>query len=122
MLKYNYSNKSNTFSAPSSSALETSPLIPVMSSSSHTVVSPSHSHSDSSSLISSTLYRYEWSSCGNKEARLSVSIGRATSISGHILLSGSSAGGLLDPNVTESQIPDIFDPLEMTSCPFVIVI
>ena len=105
MLQYIYSNKSNksvTLRAPSSSALETSPLVPVTSSSSHTVVSSSHSHSDSSSLTSSTLHRYQSSSFGNKEARLSVSMGGATSISGHISLNGSSAGSLLDPNVIES--------------------
>ena len=104
MLQYNYSNKSNksgTLRATSSSALETSPLVPVTSSS-HTVVSSLHSHSDSSSLTSSTLHRYQSSSFGNKKARLSVSMGGAASISGHISLNGSSAGSLLDPNVTES--------------------
>ena len=103
MLQYNYSNKSNksgTLHAPSSSALETSPLVPVISSS-HTVVSSLHSHSDSSSLTLSTLHRYQSSSCGKKEVRLSVSMGGATSISRHISLNGSSAGNLLDPNVIE---------------------
>ena len=105
MFQYNYSNKSNksgTLRAPSPLALETSPLVPVTSSSSQTVVSSSHSHSDSSSLTSSSLHRYESSSYGNKEARLSVSMGGATSINGHISLNESRAGSLLDPNVTES--------------------
>ena len=102
MLQDNYSNKSNTLSAPSSSALETSPLVPVTSSSSHKVVSSSQSYSNSSSLTSSTLHRYESSSCRNKEVRLSVSMGGATSISGHILLNGSSTGSLVDANVIES--------------------
>ena len=96
MLQYNYLNKlnkSDKLRTPSSSALETSPLVPVTSSS-HTVVSSSHSYSDSSSLTSSTLPRYELSSFGNKEARLGHI--------GHISLYGSSAGSLLDPNVTES--------------------
>ena len=87
--------------APSSSALETSPLVPVMSSS-HTVVSLLHSYSDSSSLTSSTLDEYELSSCGNKEAKLSVSMGDGNSISEHISLNGSSAGSSLDHNVIES--------------------
>ena len=124
MLQYNYSNKSNksgTLHAPSSSALEISPLVPVTSSSPHTVVSSLHSYSDSSLLTSSTLHWYESSSCENKEARLSVSMGGATSISGHILLNGSSAGSLLDPNVIESQMPDLFHLLEMTFCPFMVV-
>ena len=105
MLQYNYSNKSNksgTLRAPLSSALETFPLVPVTPSSSHTVVSSLHSYSDTSSLTSSTLHWYESSSCGNKEPRLSVSMGGATSISGHISLNGSSTGSLLDPNVIES--------------------
>ena len=62
MLQYNYSDKSNksgTLRVPLSSTLETSPLVLVTSSSSHTVVSSSHPHSDSSSLTSSNLHWYE---------------------------------------------------------------
>ena len=105
MLQHNYSNKSNksgTLRLPSSSPLETSPLVLVTSSSLHTVVSSSHYHSDTPSLTSSTLHQYELSSCGNKEVRLSVSMGGATFISGHISLNVSTAGSLLDPNVIES--------------------
>ena len=78
----------------------------------------STSHSDSFSSIScATFVLYDSSSCGNREARLSVSFGGITSISGYMSLNWSSTGSLLSPSSTASKMPDFFHPLVMTALP-----
>ena len=78
----------------------------------------STSHSDSfSSVSSATFVLYDSSSCGNREARLNVSFGGITSISGYMSLNWLSTGSLLSPSSTASKMPDFFHPLFMTALP-----
>ena len=80
--------------------------------------SSASSTSHSSSSVSSAIFvLYDSSSCGNRKARLNVSFGLITSISGHISLNGSSTGSLLSPSSAASKMPNFLHSLAMTALP-----